>query len=100
MAYTGNTLTTQGFIPAVDYFNGNNSTVAFTLSRNVTTSAQVEVIVNNVMQNPSSAFTVLNNTITFTSAPSIGSNNIWVRYVSLNTSSITPSSGTVGLVLL
>ena len=100
MAYTGNTLTTQGFIPAVDYFNGNNSTVAFTLSRNVTTSAQVEVIVNNVMQNPSSAFTVLNNTITFTSAPSIGSNNIWVRYVSLNTSSITPSSGTVGTAQL
>jgi hypothetical protein len=100
MAYIGNSLTSQGFIPAVDYFNGNNSTVAFTLSRNVTTSAQVEVIVNNVMQNPSSAFTVLNNTITFTSAPPIGSNNIWVRYVSLNTSSMTPSSGTVGTAQL
>jgi hypothetical protein len=100
MAYIGSTPTSQGFVPAIDYFNGNGSTVLFTLSRNVTTSAQVDVIVDNVIQNPSYAFTVLNKTITFTSAPLAGSNNIWVRYVTLNTSTMVPGAGTVGTTQL
>jgi len=82
MSYIGNTSTQQAFTPAIDYFSGNGSTVAFTLSRPVASVAQVQVVVNNVPQNPSIAFTVLNNTITFTGAPSSGTNNIYVEYVS------------------
>ena len=33
MPYIGNTVQTQGFAPAIDYFNGNGVTVTFTLSR-------------------------------------------------------------------
>lgn len=95
MSYIGNTSTTQAFTPAIDYFSGNGSTVAFTLSRPVASVAQVQVVVNNVPQNPSSAFTVSGNTITFTGAPSSGTNNIYVEYTSPITQVIAPGQGTV-----
>lgn len=96
MAYVGNTSTTQAFTPAIDYFSGDGSTTVFTLSRPVASSAQVQVNVNNVQQNPTDAFTVLNNTITFTGAPSSGTNNIYVQYTSPITQVIQPGQGTVG----
>ena len=85
MAYIGNTVQTQGFAPAIDYFNGNGVTVTFTLSRPIASVAQVIVAIDNVIQNPSSAFNVAGNSITFTSAPLSGTNNIWVEYTSLIT---------------
>lgn len=96
MSYVGNTNTTQAFTPAIDYFSGNGSTVAFTLSRPVASVAQVQVVVNNVAQNPTDAYTILNNTITFTGAPSSGTNNIYVYYTSPITQVIQPGQGTVG----
>ena len=95
MAFIGNTNTTQAFTPAIDYFSGNASTTAFTLSRPVASVAQVQAVVNNVAQNPSSAFTVSGNTITFTSAPSSGTNNIYVYYTSPITQVIAPGQNTV-----
>ena len=95
MAFIGNTNTTQAFTPAIDYFSGNGSTTAFTLSRPVASVAQVQVTIDNVAQNPSSAFTVSANTITFTSAPLSGTNNIYVYYTSPITQVIAPSQGTV-----
>jgi len=100
MAFIGNTNTTQGFTPAIDYFSGNGSTTAFTLSRPVASVAQVQAVVNNVAQNPSDAFTVSGNTITFTSAPSSVTNNIYVYYTSPITQVIAPSQGTVGTTQL
>jgi len=100
MAFIGNTNTTQAFTPAIDYFSGNGSTTAFTLSRPVASVAQVQAVVNNVAQNPSDAFTVSGNTITFTSAPSSGTNNIYVYYTSPITQVIAPSQGTVGVTQL
>ena len=95
MAFIGNTPTTQAFTPAVDYFSGNGSTTAFTLSRPVASVAQVQVTIDNVAQNPSSAYTVSANTITFTSAPLSGTNNIYVYYTSPITQVIAPGQGTV-----
>ena len=95
MAFIGNTNTTQAFTPAIDYFSGNGSTTAFTLSRPVASVAQVEAVIDNVVQNPSSAYTVSANTITFTSAPLSGTNNIYVRYTSPITQVIAPGQGTV-----
>lgn len=85
MAFIGNTPQNQSFAPAIDYFSGNGVTVTFTLSRPVVSVAQLTVAVDNVIQNPSSAFTVSGNSITFTSAPLSGTNNIWVEYTSLIT---------------
>ena len=95
MAYVGNTATTQGFIPTVDYFSGNGSSTAFTLSRPVASVAQVQVTIDNVVQNPSTAFSVSGNTITFTSAPLSGTNNIYVYYTSPITQVISPGQNTV-----
>jgi len=85
MAYIGNTVENQGFTPAIDYFNGNGVTVTFTLSRPIASVAQVIVAIDNVIQNPSSSFTIAGNAITFSSAPLSGTNNIWVEYTSLIT---------------
>jgi hypothetical protein len=85
MAYIGNTVQNQGFTPAIDYFNGNGVTVTFTLSRPIASVAQLIVAIDNVIQNPSTAFSVTGNSITFTSAPLSGTNNIWVEYTSLIT---------------
>jgi hypothetical protein len=85
MAYIGNTVENQGFTPAIDYFNGDGVTVTFTLSRPIASVAQVIVAIDNVIQNPSSSFTVAGNAITFSSAPLSGTNNIWVEYTSLIT---------------
>jgi len=95
--YIGNTVITQGFTPQVDFFSGNASTTAFTLSRPVASVYQMIVNVANVDQNPGSAYTVSGNTITFSSAPPTGTNNIWVEYTSLITQVIAPSPGTVFL---
>ena len=94
--YIGNTVQNQGFTPQVDFFSGNASTTAFTLSRPVASVYQMVVVVANVIQNPGSAYTVSSNTITFSSAPPTGTNNIWVEYTSLITQVIAPSPGTVG----
>ena len=95
MAAIGNSPTQQAFTPAIDYFSGNGSTTAFTLSRPVASVAQVQVTIDNVAQNPSAAYTVSSNTITFTSAPLSGTNNIYVYYTSPITQVIAPSQGTV-----
>jgi hypothetical protein len=96
MSYIGNTATQQAFTPAVDFFNGNGSTTAFTLSRPVASVAQVQAVIENVPQKPSDAFTVSGNTITFTSAPPSGTQNIYVYYTSPINQVIAPSQGTVG----
>ena len=95
MAFIGNTNTTQAFTPAIDYFSGTGSATAFTLSRPVASVAQVQVTIDNVAQNPSSAYTVSGSTITFTSAPLSGTNNIYVYYTSPITQVIAPGQGTV-----
>lgn len=95
MAYLGNTPTTQSFISGTDYFNGDAATVSFTLSRAVVSVNDIEVVINNVVQQPNTAYTISGTTITFTSAPSAGTANIYVRYLSTTTQSITPSQNTV-----
>ena len=95
MAYLGNTPTTQSFISGTDYFNGDGSTTAFTLTRTVNSVNDVEAVINNVVQQPNTAYNISGTTITFTSAPSAGTANIYVRYLSTTTQSITPSQNTV-----
>jgi hypothetical protein len=95
MSYIGSTPTTQSFISGTDYFNGNGSTTAFTLSRTVASVNDIQAVVNNVVQVPNDAYNISGTTITFTSAPSSGTGNVYVRYMSTTTQSITPSQNTV-----
>lgn len=63
-----------------DRFSGNGSTVAFTLSRAVQKAVDIEVFVENVQQEPITAYDVNQTTLTFTGAPPSGTNNVYVVY--------------------
>ena len=86
MAYIGNSPEVNTFAAGSDNFNGDAATTKFTLTRNVTGVNDVIAIIENVVQDPFSAYTIAaNNTsgtadITFTSAPPSGTGNIQVRY--------------------
>jgi len=60
-----------------DTFNGDGSTVSFTLSKNTTTE-DCEVFVENVQQEPNTAYGIAGKTLTFTGAPPSGTGNIYV----------------------
>jgi hypothetical protein len=94
MSYIGSTPTSQAFAPGTDTFSGTGSQTAFTLSRNVATVNDIQVVVNNVVQQPSH-YTVAVNILTFSPAPSAGTNNIYVRYLSTNLQTIAPQQGSV-----
>ena len=97
MAYIGNnSINSQSVIPATDFFSGNGVTTAFTLSRTVVSAYTVEAVINNVPQNPSTAYGVSGNTITFTSPPPSGTNNIYVNYNSIQGQVVGIGQGTVG----
>jgi hypothetical protein len=89
MAYVGN-------VPAVAYtntvkdtFSGDGSTVAFTLSLPTTTN-NVRVVVENVIQDPTVAYGVSGTTLTFTSAPPSGTNNIYVVHLGPAVQTVQP----------
>jgi hypothetical protein len=93
MSYIGSTPTTQSFIAGTDYFNGTGSAVNFTLSRSVNSVNDIEVIVNNVEQIPS-GYSVSGTTLTFSAAPSAGTSNVYVRYLSTTNLSLAIPAGT------
>jgi hypothetical protein len=94
MSYIGSPPSSQAFAPGTDTFSGTGSQTAFTLSRNVATVNDILVVVNNVDQQPSN-YSVANNILTFSPAPSAGTNNIYVRYLSTNLQTIAPQQGSV-----
>jgi hypothetical protein len=73
---------TRATVPQLDAerFNGDNSTVAFTLLRQVVSPTDVDVFVENVRQEPIVAYSINSTTLTFTEAPQTGTNNIYVIY--------------------
>ena len=90
MSYIGSTPTTQSFIAGTDTFSGTGSQTVFVLSRPVNTVNDILVVVNNVDQQPS-AYTVAGSSLTLSAAPSSGTNNVYVRY--LSTTLISTSGG-------
>ena len=73
---------TRASVPQLDAerFSGNSSTTAFTLTRQVVSPTDINVIVGNVIQEPTVAYTVSGYTLNFTEAPGSGTNNIYVIY--------------------
>jgi hypothetical protein len=92
MSYIGSTPTTQSFIAGTDSFNGTGSQTNFTLSRIVNSVNDIQVVVNNVVQYPPN-YSVSGTTLTISPAPSSGTNNVYVRYLSTTLQSITVPAG-------
>jgi len=84
IVFMGNELitsTTANSNTHIDEFNGDGSTVAFTLTRTpVANAANFAVFVDNVYQRfgSSFAYTVTGDVLTFTGAPTAGTKNIQV----------------------
>ena len=78
MAYLGASPLASFASPSKDTFSGDNSTTSFTMGQSVGDPNQIEVFVDNVRQEPTSAYTVNGTTLTFTGTPATGSNNIYV----------------------
>ena len=67
MSYLGNTPSTQSFTSLTESFSGDGSTTTFTLARIVYATRDIEVLVNNVQQDPFTSYTVNGSTtLTFT----------------------------------
>jgi hypothetical protein len=89
MAYIGNSLPANfQSLPAVQRFNGNASTTAFTLAAAIANDQSILVSVDGVVQD-SNAYSVSGTTLTFTAAPSSGTGNIFVNTISPVGSTIT-----------
>jgi len=83
MPYIGNTAANRFVAPeATTRLSGNGSATAFTLEHSVGSDEDILVSVDGVIQEPSVAYAVSNGTtLTFTAAPSNGTNNIFVCYL-------------------
>ena len=80
MPYVGNSPASNFASVTKDTFSGDGSTTAFTLSKAATTNG-VAVFVENVRQEPTTAYAVSGTTLTFTAAPvSASGNNIYVLH--------------------
>jgi hypothetical protein len=78
MAYLGASPLASFASPSKDSFNGDGSTTSFTMGQSVPDVNAIEVFVDNVRQEPTSAYTVNGTTLSFTGTPATGSNNIYV----------------------
>ena len=86
MSYLGNTPEKNilYYVLGIDKFNGTSSCTQFSLTRTLAQDIDAQVIVNNVLQEPVNAYSVSGSLLTFTEAPSSGSNNIQVIYRTQN----------------
>ena len=90
MPYIGGTPTANFVdVPVVERFNGNNSTTSFTLSRTVGADEDILVSVDGVIQD-TNKYSVSGTTLSFSTAPSTGTGNIFVNFLGLSIASVTP----------
>jgi hypothetical protein len=80
MSYLGNPPAEAFTTTVKDSFDGDGSTTGFTMSQPSVTN-DVRVVVENVVQDPTVAYTCAGTTLTFTSAPPAGTGNIYVVHL-------------------
>ena len=97
MAYVGTPIDTQNQFQSLvgKRFSGDASTTAFTLDVAPTSTLDIEVFVENVRQDPNSAYSLSGTTLTFAAAPPSGTNNIYVVHQAKAVGTISPAAGTV-----
>ena len=95
MAYIGNLPTSATF--AIDSFNGDNSTVNFTLREAPVTTSSILVFVGGIRQH-TDTYSLSSTTLTFSEAPPSGTNNIQVLFLGLGASPHIPSDYSVSTI--
>lgn len=82
--------------PAKQEFNGTGSATTFTLNRTVR-AEDIIVSVDGVVQEPTDSYTVPDGTtLTFSTAPSSGTGNIFVMYMGTSMGSVAPAEENKG----
>ena len=95
MAFLGNLPTSATF--AIDSFNGDNSTVNFTLREAPVTTSSILVFVGGIRQH-TDTYSLSSTTLTFSEAPPTGTNNIQVLFLGLGASPHVPSDFSVSTI--
>jgi len=95
LAFLGNIPTSATF--AIDSFNGDNSTVNFTLREAPVATSSILVFVGGIRQH-TDTYSVSSTTLTFSEAPPTGTNNIQVLFLGLGASPHIPSDFSVSTV--
>ena len=91
MPYLGNEPATAFTSTTKDTFSGDASTTDFTLSKAGNNNA-LRVVVENVVQDPGVAYSCSGTTLSFTSAPPTGTNNIYVVHLGPPAATVAPPS--------
>ena len=89
MVYIGNAPSTSFATVVKDSFNGGST--AYTLSKVATTNS-VSVFVENVRQEPTTAYSVSGTTLTFTASTPSGTGNIYVLHMNPTTTTTHPAA--------
>ena len=100
MAYLGTPIDTTNQFQSLQgkRFSGDASTTAFTLDIAPNSVFDIEVFVENVRQDPNSAYTLNGTTLTFSAAPPSGTNNIYVIHQAKAVGTITaPVGGSIDM---
>lgn len=87
--YIGNQPSQVAFL--TDSFSGNGSTTTYTMSVAPANTSSVLVAISGVLQDPS-VYSVIGTTLTFSSAPPVGTANISVRYLGIPASGVTTTA--------
>jgi len=97
MAYVGTPIDTTNQFQSLQgkRFSGDGSTTAFTLDIAPSSVFDIEVFVENVRQDPNSAYGISGTTLTFTGAPPSGTNNIYVVHQAKAVGTINPTNDSV-----
>ena len=78
MAYIGNNPDAIQTTIEITRFNGTGACTEFQIPQDVDDAKAIEVLVNSVQQDPDNSYTVTDGLITFSEAPSVGTNNVTV----------------------
>ena len=96
MAYLGNAPKQNLNTMNSQQFNGDNSTTDFVLNQPVGNTAELEVYVGNVRQDPFSAYSISGGTtLAFTAAPPTGTANIYVVFQGKTSGTIEPGQNSI-----
>ena len=96
MAYLGNAPKQNLNTMNSQQFNGDNTTTNFVLNQPVGNTAEVEVYVGNVRQDPFSAYSISGGTtLAFTAAPPTGTANIYVVFQGKTSGTIEPGQNSI-----